>query len=433
MDFYQGRNALKKRSESPLEEQRGSFILNQLFPKVKSMRFDKNFITLGFRHFPKEREYDPSRNLYCLDVRRVFRALLLGNSGAGKTINIHRMADIFYHSGYGCAFLTDIKDEMKYASQPQNKLKNILGEDDIPTALPVKVYRPVFLMKLLSERLPRDNIPIKISYKDLNLSELLIALGFDKDDKRNQRDIISYYWNKVESLEGLKNKISEELKQASTRDSIIRSIDPLIDCEAFSENSEGDFVQDINNNFVPVLNVQGYDRVGTGTATLPQIYVSVIQRKIVEALENQKEKRGPIEKRIKKRVVLFIDEAPKFLEPNTWSFKELMKGVDVYRYLGLYMIFAAQTKDRIPEALVQQSSYLFLPYNIDTHTALDLLKMKQFYDFHPAFIRDVAAKLRKLRIHPSGLRQWVCIDTNRKSTDIFWAYPSISAHFEEQG
>lgn len=424
--FYQGIASLEQMGKSGIDMQE-TFLVRQLFPKKREMHFNRKWIKLGIIAKPSDSDYRKDANDYMLSTDAAFRALMLGAAGSGKTMTMQGMATRMHYSGFACVFLTDIKDEMKVAANPAAgaKIVQVLEENgDVPMALPVKVYRPLFFSKFFRESVPKDNHSLQLAYRDLNLSELLTLLGLADDSKRNQRDIITNHYKKADSLEELREIVNKKVtgSNKSIADSITRALDPLIELAALGKEPVGDFVEDMKAGLVPVLNVHKYERVGIGSATLPQVYVSVLLRKIVEAREHGA---------INRRIVLFIDEAPKFFVPGTLTFDELLKAVDLYRYLGIYLVFAAQTDDRIPPALVEQCRYIFLPFNAGAKTARRVLAAKQNFMWHPDQIEQIDARMRRMKIDfATGMRQWALVDADRKSADIFWALPALSSHAE---
>jgi hypothetical protein len=421
-EFYQGRESLKRLADSDVPEHR-SYLLNQLYPRTKQMKFDKHWIRLGFRHFPSSRYYELGRNELMLNVREVFRALVLGETGSGKTMTLRALATRFYFSGHAVILLTDIKDEMKSSAEPAPpSLARLLPADEFAQGLPMKVFRPLFYLRFFGDPLPSRNERFAFCYRDMHFTDLLRALGFVGDRYRNQYNALSDIYQDAGSLEELRQLVITKITNTGIRDSIIRALDPLVRFQAFPAEPVGDVVQALLDGHVVVFNHHKYDRVGIGTATLPQLYVTIAQRKIVEALE---------QKRLRKRVVAILDEAPKFVGKEGISQEEILKAIDTYRYLGFNMIFAAQTKDQLPPSVAMQCKYIFLPFNMNPETAKAMLAQKQFYDFHPSFTKKVADMFRRMKKHHSGVRQWMLIDSDRKELDIFWAYPSLSAHQHE--
>lgn len=431
-DHWYASRAIEARTRLPVELQ--SSLIRRLVPPVKVQKFDDKWALLGFRHTPEEPGYSsrPGENGFNLSIKKAERMIFFGKSGSGKTSTTRRLIDCCHHAGYACIILSDIKDEWKSSKKPvPARIAKFLDPSDVPQPMKMKVYRPVFFMKALDEDMPAENEPLRIPYSLVTFPELLIALGFNKEDKKNQQNVLSELWDKADSLDELVEHVQNSVTQSGIRDSIIRALKPLIAWKAFGRELEGDIVRDLQDGYCVVLNMNGYDRISVGPATLPMIYLSIVQRIVVRARENAHKHQGPMEKRLRRKVFIVVEEAPKFLMSGTLSAEELLKAVDVYRLFGVYMVFAAQTNDRIPKALIDQCRYIFLPYNITTDTAWQILKNSQFYEYHPSKVQELTAKLRGLRVLRDGRRHWVCIDTEDKTTEIFYAYPPLSAHTEE--
>jgi energy-coupling factor transporter ATP-binding protein EcfA2 len=433
-DHWYAIRAIESRTKMPAHLQ--SSLVRGIMPPVKVQKFDDRWALIGFRHTSDEPGYSsrPGENGFNLSIKKAERMLFLGMSGSGKTLTIRRLADCLHHAGYACVFLSDIKDEMKSSKRSTPaRLVKFLDPVDVAQPMKMKVYRPVFFMKALDEDLPSENEPLRIPYSSVTLPELLIALGFNSEKYRNQQNVLSELWekSKAESLEQLSEDVQVSVANAGIRDSILRAIKPLIAWKAFGLDIEGDIIRDLQEGYAVVLNMNGYDRISVGPATLPMIYLTIVQRLVVRARENAHKHQGPLERRLKRKVVFIVDEAPKFLTAGTLSAEELLKAVDVYRLYGVYMIFAGQTTDKIPKALMDQCRYIFFPYNVKTDVAWNILKNSQFYEYHPSKVQELTQKLRNLRILRDGRRQWVCLDCEEKTTEIFYAYPPLSAHTEE--
>jgi len=427
-EFYAGAKALQDMHRSG----RNNALLTRLFPEHKSQEFDPKWIRLGFRRLPNERGYDLKGNEFNLSVKKAERMLWMGKTGSGKTQELRRMADFFHHSGRAVVFLSDIKDEMKSSLRPApEKFAKLLDPLDMAQPMNMKIYRPVFFMKALGQRLPSDNERFSIAYNDVTFSELLIALGFHTDKSKNQQQELTLLFNKANSLEDLAEIARASVNNPGVRESIMRGIKSLIAVEAFTPDPQGDVVADLHEGKAVVINMSGFDSIGVGSATLPQIYLSIVQRLVVEARKNTKEGTGPLDRRLRRKVAFIIDEAPKFLKPGTFAYDELLKSVDVNRYLGVSMIFAAQTRDRVPDPILNQTRYIFLPFNIEPGSAWEILQRSHFYEWHPDAKKRMSDILRSLNVLPDGRRNWVCIDTEQKTTEIFYAYPALSAHTEE--
>ena len=429
--FYQGMASMQRMAGSQNDFQR-TFLATSLFPKKREMQFDRHWIKVGIRRRPSDPDYRPGENSFMLNIREPVRILVLGKTGSGKTMMLRRMADTLYHSGYSCIFLSDIKDEMKSSRNPApERQARALDEDEYPKALPVKVYRPLFFNKFNGERTPKDNYPLCLAYRDVKISELLLLLGFDSDTKKNQRDIISNHYKEAKSLEHLRSIIDTKVGrgQQSIKDSILRSLDPLIQFQVLREEPVGNIVEDIAGGLVPVLNVEGYDDIDIGSASIPQFYMTVILRLLVEAKAR---------KEITSRVFIFIDEASDFLIPDTLLYKRILKAVRRLRQKGFFIVLATQMSDDIPELVISQARYTFVPFNITPNEIMRVLAFNGYFKYHPDDKQIVADRVRRLRMDAAtGRRQWIFLDSNKefgdsndKLTSIFWALPALSAHME---
>jgi hypothetical protein len=133
-----------------------------------------------------------------------------------------------------------------------------------------------------------------------------------------------------------------------------------------------------------------------------------------------------------RRMLIVIDESPEFLKLES-ARDEIMRAVNQWRMLGIYIMFAAQKATMLPDWILTQSRYVFCAHNIDTESMIAILKAKQKYDFHPSFHRDVSDMIRGFKIKPTGEREWYSIDDQAqgKRETIFFNYMPLSEHMEE--
>lgn len=416
--LYMGRRSIEEAAKSGLDMQQ-SYIGTSMFPPKKEMQFKKGWIKLGYFHRKNDPAYRKDFNAFVLDWRKPVHTLVMGATGSGKTNELRRMGEFAFLGGFGCAYITDVADEMKYGLRPvQAHLAKLLDGGEIAQGLPIRVYRPVFFRKILKEKMPSQNAPFQLAYGDLTVSDIETLMGYSDDKHKAAREIIEACWDRVSSLEELRDYVDKKYRKShfNLTESILRTLEALIRVGAVGRERTGDFVQDIVDGFIPVLNVQGFGNVGKGSTTLPQVYVSVIMRLIVEARQ---------QRRIPRRVVVFVDEAPRFLVEGTLTFREMQEAIDTWRKYGIYLVFAAQTKDRIPDWLIDQSRIILLPWNTGIQTVKGVLGRKRHFMYHPNDMENIDRRMRRLEV-----RQWVCVDGDTGTTKIFHALPSLSGQKE---
>jgi len=413
-DLYLGSKTIKflgKNKDIPR-----TYLGDIYFPIEKKMDISQKFIRIG-----KIKLNDPNDEFW-LDIKEVHRTLILGMTRSGKTLIQRRFMDLFHASGFDVVWLTDVSDEVKSSKRElQPKLRPFLHPNDIPAPLQLKVYRPMFF-KEFNNDLPSDNEWFKLSYKDLTFGDLIMAFGFDSPNFKNYVDILSLYWNKVNSLEQLKEKIETAKLNPRVKAGILRPVESLIKYDVFGEEKVGDFIADMNNGFVVAFNFKGHEEFGDSSLnTIPQVYASIIQNIIVKSRD-----KGIL----KRRILLIIDEASKFLKQRTLMHDSLKSAVNEYAKYGIYIYFSTQTTKDVPDWLIRQCRYIFFPFNVDPETALQILKRAQLYDFHPSWHRDIIARLREMRMRKDGRRQWCVVDMHLKEETVFWNFPPLSAHQE---
>ena len=402
-----------------------SNIIEELFPRKRRMDVNKNWFLMGkkvFKDLLKLSVAGPKDYTH-LDIgNEAIRMTLFGATRRGKTAILRRLMDLAYVNDFHVIFLTDIKNEMRSSKRPQHQeFRKFMHENDIAQGLPVKVYRPLFFSTFFNEKLPEDNEYFSISSEDMTINEFIGCLGFDKNQTQNQANVVSMYWQNTKNMKELEYELEESAEKRSTKDAILRSMRPLNQYKVFTEPST-DFIQDLVDKKVVVFNVQKFRDIDIKGIPNPiQFYIKIIQRKIVEAKQAG---------RLKKRVLIIMDEAPVFLsDPNSLIFKETKNIVDVQAYLGIYAIFASQTVNYLKEAsfILNQSRYIMFPDNFSIDDAKTLLQYIQKYDFHPFWKRDLSLALKAMRSDSRG-RVWAVLDTQKKTVECFRAYMSLSEH-----
>lgn len=399
---------------SKFQDMRG-YASDVLFPIKKGMELTDKSVLIGRTEDDKE--------LY-MDLGEACRAVFLARTRGGKTAFVGRIYDSLSLAGWHCIWLTDIKDEIKSHVNPQNrKYYKFMHEKDIPTGIPVKVFRPAFFTNFLGEKLPSQNIKFSIPYKVATITEIFLALSITKESQIEHANAISLYYDTVDNFEDLKKRISNDAQlPKGVKRQLVQRIDVALKYEIFCDKSDVDIIETLRTNPVAV-NMNRYRDVGSGDiGTAPMLYVMIIQRLIREAKQKGL---------LKGRILQVIDEAPAFLQKDTISFDEIHKVVAQDAYLGIYVFFAAQFMSDIPDFILSQSRYVFFNHNLPYEDIKLILKDKaRIYSWHPSQVEDMMTQLQYLKVDRGGFRHWVMFDDVSSTNMIFKPFMGVSLHDE---
>src|SRR3990167_1654156 len=405
-DFTAGEDFLRNTAMSEFGNPAAKTLFEQEEIEVETF---KNALRIGKRADGKD---------YFISLKEIHRQVLVGKTRCGKTFNMRRMSDLFYHSGYAVIHLCDLFNEMITSNQPsQAKYQRFLPKGEFPIGIPVKAYRPAIFKDL-----PQGNIKYQLGWGDLTEADIMIFCGIDGRAVEAQTAILQNF-PKATGLIHFINLIKNEKIRAQTKNRIITKLQFLIDYEFIGDKWNADIIEDMEQGNVVVIHLEGYKKWEKSSPYLYQLPVINILRRIAEARKTGK---------LSKRTVIFIDEAAKMIPKRKEGElkEEILDNVDMTAKLGIFMIFASQLEDGIPDSILDQSRYLWFPYSINSVDAVNLLARKQHYDFHPAYKRDLLRQLLDLKPTPDGRLPWVIIDDTKKTVWKVFPYPPLSNHKE---
>lgn len=408
----------------------GSFIKEAYYPTVKKADYYEDKLLIG-----RLREKDRVTQIW-LPANESFRCLITGATRAGKTWLSQRILSTAFKGGNAVCILIDVKDEFSVMRKPlQPKFSRYLAKDESPTSLPIKIYRPQFLIKN-EGHCPPNNIPAQLSFDQCSYSDLVTLLSVEKSDIAQMvlgmvyGDIFS---GEVSTFDELKDSIMDvEKVTPSQKRMLIAKLELVKKFEVIGNDHPFDFAQDIVEGHIPILNMAGFEDLGRDFSSFPQAYVAVILRGLIRA------KRRKI---IDKKLYIFLDElarfCPAFGEPT--SKKEIREAIDLTTGQGINMIMSTQDTSSIPEEVLNQSRYIFLPNNAVRPLIESVLKNKGIWRMmSPTFTNEV---LNSFKAIPKW--HWVMIDSVEikevdqynplESAKIFRPYAPLARHKETEG
>ena len=417
MQFWQGRESLK--SLSKLKTAHKSIFADIITPEKKSMVFNEQWLKLGW-----SKNYNELWTIQW-NMSEVFRAVILGKTRSGKTWFTRRVGTVAFNSGYSVIYLTDIKNEMKTSKQPlQDKFKKFLAEGEYPISCPTVTLRPKFMDNMLGASILDDEQYFQLSLGDISSPDLLLLLNFTTDKSKNQIQIVTNIWAKVisgeiKNLQEFHDAVGKDPAQKALKQSILNALQPLIAYEVVGEQLLINWATQLNNNIV-TINLEGYDQV---SAHYMQAYVRIIMRIIYNL-----RKKGLL----KKRVIIFIDEAGRFLREDSISGQEIRRQVDESAYLGIFMLISAQPLNQIPKAVTAQARYILLPRSYEFDEMFKVLRFAQIYRGNRADKQDFSEQLTTLHDTKDGQKMWLMLDTAEHKLIKIYPFAPLSWHDESK-
>jgi hypothetical protein len=182
-----------------------------------------------------------------------------------------------------------------------------------------------------------------------------------------------------------------------------------------------------SQKMVIALNMEGYQLFSKSGAGYPQVVVSIVIRQFLKArtaMVNKEKTKYPVD-----RLFFFVDEAnsfvPKNKEPS--SKVEIIDSIKRDRRYGVYYALAYQSWGDIPDDVVTNSRYIFLPHNIDIDD------MASAFETFTKMSVDSTRKNRLRRVQGQcnpKTHDWIVLDRNTGMHVIITPLSPMSRHAE---
>lgn len=350
----------------PLRELGSDYFQKSLFKQeIKKVTYNKNRAPWGVTR---------TGQIFAIDTTVAPRILVVGMTGSGKTFSIRQFCDRIHTTGKNLVYLTDVKDEYKSSRFPvQKKFQDHLAANEIPTGMKIVTFRPTFF-KDTDKKLPKNNYWISVDISKLSKTDFMSLIGYEglTEPQKNMLEMIytKMYKNFRKQPELFKLKFFEkfiyEMPKRTTKekDAMYFKFKFLEDCYLYEKEWIRDLVSIINKGYAIAFNFEGYRNYLKGKR-YHQLFVAIILREIITARQ----------KGLIKPTWIVVDEAPRFIpdKGNTICKHDFLESADVDRKYGVSYIYATQTVDKLPVALIKQCRYLFLPYNLNVTTIREVL------------------------------------------------------------
>ena len=373
--------------------------------------YDNDFLLLG-----KDEDKDDS----FIDVSESFRACTIAKTRTGKTMKIRRGLDEAFWSGFSIAVLPDAKDEYKSSLHPiQKKFRRNLPKGEKPKGLPMRVFRPTFFKK--AGPLPKNNEWCSIDFSFIKKPDFMTLCNYDgfKSDKM-QREFdelwINIERNGMTDLDEIEELCVEELGFGV----LWRKISFIKTCGLFDSRFIIDPVDILKNREVLVLNYNDFDKLDMKNNSLDQVFLGIWLRLLIQAKKDNEIN----------NLIIFNDETGRWVPRNgSPACKTLiMHSIDEHAGFGVSYWFAFQREKSVPEDLIRQCKYVFIPYNADRALLEFILKNQNILTrgiFHES-------KLFKEILETLKAKKYRWLKISEGDYEFLDPYSPISAHMESR-
>lgn len=393
-----------------------SFVSDMLFDKKPKTIYRRDAIYMGHTKDYKGVTIDLS------DSKRI---TLLGKTRSGKTYITRGVMDRSYRVGTTPVVLGDLKPNFYTSIDPIPREEAYLMKNETRSGLPIEVYYPTFFKKLgIEPKMPFDYKPINFSIQDITISDFIALLGINNLSPMHIQFIESIWRNQATIEELIDDIRNSQNVKSNTKRAIINGIENLVKYEVLGGNKPR-FVEDINEGKVPILCIAGENSLGDNKHFLTTT-MAIVFRQIMDAAQ-----KGIL----KRKVLIIFDEAPRYCPANGVSdFKtEIIEAVDKGAEWGVSILFTTQSSSGIPQRIFEQSRYLLLPFNLETESAVAIFKMCRLINAIPQFFRSKVMEIMKpMKRYKGGNRDWMLVDTDMKSFQIFVPFSPLSRHLHER-
>jgi len=406
-----------------------TFVSNELFKTKKVLTYTKN-IPLGWVDYPEKEE------TYNINFNKTHRILILGATGSGKSWITRSLMNRCFLSGVNPVCMTDIAPEYFTSTYPlENELKKFILPIEEPTSFPIKVYYPCFLHKFVGFNLPQQII-FQYNLKDIQPSDLMAFINYDQlsfNAKLEVEDLISKLSKNRDAftdINTLINYISEKNISTYTKRVLIKTFMNLQNLGVFGEEYPTEnFIDDINNNLIPDLNLFGWQRLDFKTHV--GVYISLIIRKLLAA--RQLRQLNP-----DKHLLLIFEELHEFAPKRTVNYaqvltkKAIRDAVFTGRKEKISMLFVTQSPETIDPAIIEQCDLILIPKDFEKYKLKEIVKnyLPDYYTYPYEFNIRMNEYLSSLRRWRDGARDWLVLEKGGNMERITPLGP-LSMHKQE--
>lgn len=365
---------------------------------------------------------------YYIDLTEACRIVMIGMTRSGKTWLLREMADRLNQIGYSILFLPDVKNEFFSSRKPvQEKFRKFLLEGEKPQAMKVVTLRPTFFKTIdRVDNPPKGNLwysinPGMMSKADMNT--LMNTASMTPPQQIIMEIILERLEREVSkagsfSFDDIDRIIDEITEINGTQKTAMKfKFRPLKTSHFYEKEYERSIVKIIKNGYIPAINMESFDQFGKGSFLYPEVTVGIILRTVIAARR----------KKLIPEIFIMVDEASRFIpvDADPSCKREFLESADLDTRYGVNYAYATQDITKLPESLVKQSRYIFIPYSADVGTIHHCLKMCGMLTNMQRGTNESIYLKNKLKKH-----EWVVIDKVNSTKEIITPLAPLSWHME---
>jgi len=402
-------------------------------PKKKVMKYDKHLLPIGIKK--------KTGKLYKVDLREALRIIAIGKIRSGKTFLMRSFADRVKKAGSNLFLPSDVKNEFQSSVKSvQAEFRGKLLEHEEPQPMDITSYRPTCFMDVKDKdrlrdeghkpfvySLPENNKwlsfnPTKFTKKDYltlfnseNLTEnakTQLSIVYDYVRKHKREELgqgIKVFVDAIEEIDMFTEQQRKPLRQ---------KFYGLDNSDFYVPKYEIDIVEQMQQGKAIALNMEDFDKFPKDVAGYPYAMFGALLRQVLDA------RRGK-DKKLKNNLWVMVDEAPRFV-PRDGKLAirdDICESVDIDGAYGINYFFATQNLISMPEKIINQSRYVFVPYSITVPELKDILKnIGLLKSPHTAHRRAAEIKVKMDKY------EWLVIDQNEGKMEIIKPLPPLSNH-----
>lgn len=401
--------------------------VNYMPPVKPVIHYDKDHLQIG--------RIIGNDQIYALDLVKPCRIVILGSTRSGKTFGMRAIIDRLKQIKRDVVYLSDTKGEMDSSIEPvQEKFRDNLLPGEKPVGLKLACLRPTFF-STISKVKNKGTGWYSINFRKLtrgdfftlmNAGELTpnqrtsLELVFQELTKRFKKDKnLMYSHALIEEIINTNENIDQKQKN-----SLIFKFKPLEHSNFYIAKFERDLVKLLQEGYLVSIDMQNFDSFGKGNFLFPEVVLNIAMREITNA------KRSKI---LIKKLWYFIDESSRFLgkSTNTVLRTSVMNSVELDSAHDINFAFAYQNMSDVPNRIMKQARYVFIPATADTESIQTVLLDFAITTSQQIAKNDAIRLKRKMMSHKYS---WIIADRfadgPKNMLKMVKLLPPLSAHKE---
>lgn len=350
---------------------------------------------------------------------------------SGKTFFIRSIMDRLKMIDKSIILISDVKNELYSSKHPvQEQFRNHLPGEE-PKGMKIVALRPTFFKQFYPD-LPKENYWYSIKVSDMAKADFMTLINA-KSMTVNQQIALEVLYEllekslkkdkelkfSVEMIEGLLEQI-DELTPAQ-KQLLAWKFRPLKNSYFYEEKWERSIIELLNKEYAITINMENFDTYSKdGGLQLPEVVLNFVLREVILGRRAGK---------VKRPVWVILDEASRFISNDKQnSLKNLLlESYDMDSRYGISYITATQFVKDMPEKVLSQSKYLFIPHSADVDTVKSLLINSGIARNQQYALNQSIYLKNKMKKHPYS---WAVINRHTNEREIILPLSPLSFHLQ---